>query len=232
MLGDLIRSGVTTLLDIAHPIPNGSLSPSRAVFVPILRPDFREAALQVGAAGSISSWNNALGQEAACSQALAFVDEARAHASSIDGVVAPSQIKVLPGGLIQEAVAAARKRQALAFCRWRCATMAERELLRRTGEALRPCWNGSGCWVPISFWGPASFFDRHLLDARRRTPRTTWRLAASETSVAHYMPRHVRSDVALESLAGGIVAHGVNVGIGAGQLSIRHARGDARSNAG
>ena len=137
MLGDLMRSGVTTLLDIASPHSKWlSLAVESGVRA-YLAPGFREAAWRVVDSHRLDfDWNEALGRER-YAQALAFVDEARAHPSGrIDGVVAPSQIETCSESLIQDAVAEARKR-GVRITIHAAQTMAEHEeLLRRIHSRL------------------------------------------------------------------------------------------------
>ena len=213
MLGDLMRSGVTTLLDIASPHSKWlSLAVESGVRA-YLAPGFREAAWRVVDSHRLDfDWNNALGRER-FAQALAFVDEARAHASGrIDGVVAPSQIETCSEELIQEAVAEARKR-GVRITIHAAQTMAEHEeLLRRTGETAPAMLERLGVLGPDLILGHCIFLDHHSW-TRHRTRDDLGRLAASETSVAHCPVTFARSGMTLESL-GGYRRAGVNVGIG------------------
>jgi cytosine/adenosine deaminase-related metal-dependent hydrolase len=213
MLGDLMRSGVTTLLDIASPHSKWLSLAAESGLRAYLAPGFREAAWRVVDSHRLDfDWNEALGRER-YAQALAFVDEARAHPSGrIDGVVAPSQIETCSESLIQDAVAEARKR-GVRITIHAAQTMAEHEeLLRRTGETAPAMLERLGVLGPDLILGHCIFLDHHSW-TRHRTRDDLARLSESGTSVAHCPVTFARSGMTLESL-GGYRRAGVNVGIG------------------
>jgi cytosine/adenosine deaminase-related metal-dependent hydrolase len=213
MLGDLMRSGVTTLLDIAGPHKQWLSLAARSGVRAYLAPGFREAAWRVVDSHRLDfDWNEARGRER-YAEALAFVDEARAHSSGrIEGVVAPSQIETCSEALIQEAVAHARSR-GMPITIHAAQTMAEHEeLLRRSGETAPAMLERLGVLGPDLILGHCIFLDHHSW-TRQRTRDDLARLSASGTSVAHCPVTFARSGMVLESL-GGYRRAGVNVGIG------------------
>src|SRR6478735_7888852 len=213
MLSDLMRSGVTTHLDIASPAPKWLSLAAESGLRAYLAPGFREAQWRMAGSHRLDfAWNKAQGRER-YAEALSFLEQARAHPSGrIDGVIAPSQIETCSEELIQEAAAEARSR-GMRVTIHAAQTMAEHEeLLRRTGETAPAMLERLGVLGPDLILGHCIFLDHHSW-TRHRTRDDLGRLAASETSVAHCPVTFARSGMTLESL-GGYRRAGVNVGIG------------------
>ncbi|MBB3020017.1 cytosine/adenosine deaminase-related metal-dependent hydrolase [Microvirga lupini] len=213
MLGDLMRSGVTTHLDIASPHSKWLSLAAESGMRAYLAPGFREAQWRMAGSHRLDfEWNEARGRER-YAEALAFVDQARAHSSGrIDGVIAPSQIETCSEELIQEAVAQARSRR-MRITIHAAQTMAEHEeLLRRTGETAPAMLERLGVLGPDLILGHCIFLDHHSW-TRQRSRDDLVRLARSGTSVAHCPVTFARSGMTLESL-GAYQRAGVNVGIG------------------
>jgi cytosine/adenosine deaminase-related metal-dependent hydrolase len=213
MLGDLMRSGVTTHLDIASPHPGWLSLAAESGLRSWLAPGFREASWRVVDSHRLDfDWNRAQGRER-YAEALAFVDQARAHPSGrIDGVVAPSQIETCSEELIQEAAAEARRR-GMRITIHAAQTMAEHEeLLRRTGETAPAMLERLGVLGPDLILGHCIFIDHHSW-TRQRSRDDLDRLARSGASVAHCPVTFARSGMVLESL-GAYRRAGVNVGLG------------------
>lgn len=134
MLGDLLRSGVTTFVDIAGPhacwLPVLAGSGARAY----VAPGFREAAWHVEGSHRLDfRWDAARGRDA-FARAMETVDAARAHPSGrLGGIVAPAQVKTCSPDLLQAAAEAARSR-GVPITVHAAQTMAEHEeLVRRHG---------------------------------------------------------------------------------------------------
>lgn len=213
MLSDLMRSGVTTHLDIASPAPKWLSLAAESGLRSYLAPGFREAQWRMAGSHRLDfEWNEAQGRER-YAEALAFVDQARAHSSGrIDGVIAPSQIETCSEELIQDAVAEARSR-GMRITIHAAQTMAEyEELLRRTGETAPAMLERLGVLGPDLILGHCIFLDHHSWTRQRSLDDLT-RLAKSGTSVAHCPVTFARSGMTLESL-GAYRRAGVNVGIG------------------
>ncbi len=105
MLADLMRSGVTTHLVIAGVHPHWLSLAAQSGLRSWLAPGFREAAWRMEGSHRLDyAWDKERGRER-YAQALAFIEEARAHPSAaFDGVVAPSQIETCSEELLREAV--------------------------------------------------------------------------------------------------------------------------------
>lgn len=213
MLSDLMRSGVTTHLDIASPAPKWLSLAADSGLRSYLAPGFREAQWRLAGSHRLDfEWNKARGREL-YAEALAFVADARAHPSGrIDGVIAPSQIETCSEELIQHAVAEARSR-GMRITIHAAQTMAEHEeLLRRTGETAPVMLERMGILGPDLILGHCIFLDHHSW-TRQRSRDDLTRLARSGTSIAHCPVTFARSGMTLESL-GAYRRAGVNVGIG------------------
>ena len=213
MLSDLMRSGVTTHLDIASPAPKWLSLAADSGLRSYLAPGFREAQWRLAGSHRLDfEWNKARGREL-YAEALAFVADARAHPSGrIDGVIAPSQIETCSEELIQDAVAEARSR-GMRITIHAAQTMAEHEeLLRRTGETAPVMLERMGILGPDLILGHCIFLDHHSW-TRQRSRDDLTRLARSGMSIAHCPVTFARSGMTLESL-GAYRRAGVNVGIG------------------
>ena len=213
MLSDLMRSGVTTHLDIASPAPKWLSLAADSGLRSYLAPGFREAQWRLAGSHRLDfEWNKARGREL-YAEALAFVADARAHPSGrIDGVIAPSQIETCSEELIQDAVAEARSR-GMRITIHAAQTMAEHEeLLRRTGETAPVMLERMGILGPDLILGHCIFLDHHSW-TRQRSRDDLTRLTRSGTSIAHCPVTFARSGMTLESL-GAYRRAGVNVGIG------------------
>lgn len=213
MLGDLIRSGVTTLLDIAGPhdawLPTLVKSGARTYAAP----GFREASWHVENSHRLEyRWDKARGREA-YQQALACVDAAEAHPSSrIGGVIAPSQVETCSEDLLIEATAAAKSR-GVPITIHAAQTMAEHEeLLRRTGKTAVKYLESLGILDEKLILGHCIFLDSHSW-TRERTQTDMELLSKRSTSVAHSPVTFSRSGMILESI-GRYRRAGINVGIG------------------
>lgn len=213
MLGDLIRSGVTTLVDIAGPhetwLPTLVKSGARAYAAP----GFREAQWSVEGSHRLDYiWDKARGREA-YERALACVDAAQAHPSSrLGGIMTPSQVETCSPELLIEAAAAAKSR-GVPLTIHAAQTMAEHEeLLRRTGKTAVHYLDDLGILDENLILGHCIFIDSHSW-TRQRSEADMALLAKRGTTVAHCPVTFSRSGMTLESI-GRYRRAGVNVGMG------------------
>ncbi|MDF8358347.1 amidohydrolase family protein [Ensifer adhaerens] len=213
MVGDLMRSGVTTLLDIAGPhaswLPTLAKSGARA----FVAPGFREAQWHVEDSHRLDfRWDRSRGRDA-FARALEVVDTANAHPSGrLGGVVAPSQIETCSPELLQDAVAAARQR-GMPITIHAAQTMTEHEeLLRRHGLTAVQYLEKLGLLGKDLILGHCIFVDSHSW-TRQRTEIDLRLLADRQTTVAHCPVTFSRSGMALESV-GRYRRAGVNVALG------------------
>jgi Cytosine deaminase and related metal-dependent hydrolases len=213
MLGDLMASGVTTLIDISGPsddwMPTLAASGVRAY----IAPGFREARWHVEESRRLDFiWDEARGAEA-FARALEVVDAAEAHPSGrLRGIVAPSQVETCSPALLQKAAEAARAR-GVPITIHAAQTMTEHEeLLRRTGMTAVQYLESLGVLGPDLILGHCIFIDSHSW-TRQRTEIDLGLLASRGTSVAHCPVTFARSGMVLQSV-GRYRRAGVNVGIG------------------
>ncbi|MDQ0323755.1 cytosine/adenosine deaminase-related metal-dependent hydrolase [Pararhizobium capsulatum DSM 1112] len=213
MVGDLMRSGVTTLLDIAAPhakwLPTLAKSGARAY----VAPGFREAQWRVVDSHRLDfNWDKARGRDA-FARALELVDEARAHACGrLGGIVAPSQIETCSPELLIDATQEAHKR-GIPITIHAAQTMTEHEeLLRRTGLTAVQYMERLGILGPNLIIGHCIFVDSHSW-TRQRTDLDLKLLAERKATVAHCPVTFSRSGMTLESV-GRYRRNGVNVALG------------------
>lgn len=213
MLGDLLRSGVTTFVDIAGPhecwLPTLAESGVRAY----VAPGFREAAWHVEGSHRLDfHWDAVRGRDA-FARALETVDAAQAHPSGrLGGIVAPAQVETCSPELLQAAAEAARSRK-VPITIHAAQTMAEHEeLLRRDGLTAVQYLETLGILGPDLILGHCIFIDSHSW-TRQRTADDLGRLAGSGTSVAHCPVTFARSGMVLQSV-GRYRRSGVNVALG------------------
>lgn len=213
MLGDLMRSGVTTLVDIAGPhdswLPTLARSGARAY----VAPGFREAAWHVEDSRRLDlTWDKGRGYEA-FARALEVVDAARAHPSGrLGGIISPSQVETCSAELLQAAAEAARERN-VPITVHAAQTMAEHEeLMRRTGLTAVQYLEELGVLGEDLIIGHCIFVDGHSW-TRQRTDIDLDLLARRRATVAHCPVTFSRSGMVLQSL-GRYRRRGVNVALG------------------
>ncbi len=213
MLGDLMRSGVTTLVDIAGPheewLPTLARSGARAYAAP----GFREAEWHVENSHRLDlRWDAGRGRDA-FQRALATVDAARAHPSGrLGGIVSPSQVETCSAELLQDAAQAAADR-GVPITIHAAQTMAEHEeLLRRTGKTAVQYLEALGVLRDNLVIGHCIFIDSHSW-TRQRSEADIALLAHRGATVAHCPVTFSRSGMVLESI-GRYRRAGVHVGLG------------------
>lgn len=213
MLGDLMRSGATTILDIAGAHDIWLDIAAQSGVRGYLAPGFRQADWIVHDSHRLDyEWNDTAGRDA-FARALDFADRARAHPSGrLNGVVSPSQVETCRPDLLVEAAEEARKR-GMRITIHAAQTMAEHEeLLRRTGLTAVQYLDQLGVLGPDVILGHCIFADHHSW-TRQRTSNDLRTLAERGTTVAHCPVTFARSGMALETV-GGYRRAGVNVAIG------------------
>lgn len=213
MLGDLMRSGATTVLDIAGAHDIWLDIAAQSGVRGYLAPGFRQANWVVHDSHRLDfEWDDKAGRDAFV-RALDFVDRARAHPSGrLDGVISPSQVETCRPDLLVDAASEARRR-GMRITIHTAQTMAEHEeLLRRTGLTGVQYLDQLGVLGTDVILGHCIFADHHSW-TRQRTRTDLATLAERGTSVAHCPVTFARSGMALETL-GDYRRGGVNVAIG------------------
>jgi 5-methylthioadenosine/S-adenosylhomocysteine deaminase len=213
MLGELMLSGCTTVVDLAGPHPDWLSVFARSGVRGYLAPGFRQAAWRVTDGHRLDYvWDEGAGRER-FARALEIVDEARVHPSGrLSGIVAPSQVETCREDLLAEAASAARAR-GVPLTVHAAQTMAEHEeLLRRTGLTPPQYLDRLGVLGSDLIIGHGIFLDHHGW-TRQRTAEDLPLLAERGASIAHCPLTFARSGMTLQTL-GRYRRAGVNVAMG------------------
>lgn len=213
MLSDLMKSGVTTLMDLSHPHDNWIDIMHKSGIRGYVGPGFREASWHVHNSHRLDFiWDEAKGRDE-FERAKACVTAAENHPSDrIRGAFAPSQIETCSEKLLSDGAAAA-KSMGVPLTIHAAQTMVEHEeLLRRHGMTAPQYLNSLGILGPNLVLGHCIFLDHHSW-TRQRTENDLSLLAESRTSVAHCPVAFARSGMTLQSI-GRYQRAGVNLGIG------------------
>jgi cytosine/adenosine deaminase-related metal-dependent hydrolase len=213
LLGELMLSGCTTIVDLAGPHPDWLPIFARSGARGYLAPGFRQAAWRVADGHRLDYvWDEGAGRER-FARALETVDAARAHPSGrLSGVLAPSQVETCREDLLADAADAARAR-GVPLTVHAAQTMAEHEeLLRRTGLTAPRYLDRLGVLGPDLIIGHGIFLDHHSW-TRQRTADDLTLLAEQGASVAHCPLTFARSGMTLQTL-GRYRRAGVNVAMG------------------
>jgi cytosine/adenosine deaminase-related metal-dependent hydrolase len=185
-LGELLRSGVTTVIDYVQRIPPGWLDLLAGSGMRVYAaPGFRDAQWVVHGGSKLDyDWDETEGRRQ-MEEALALIDEANAHDSGrLKGVLAPAQID----------------------------TCTEKTLTQRHGRTPVQWLNDIGVLGPMSTIGHCIFIDEHPWTHWATTDDLTI-LASSGTTVAHCPVVFSRYGQSMHSL-GKYLRAGVHVGMG------------------
>ncbi|TDQ67073.1 cytosine/adenosine deaminase-related metal-dependent hydrolase [Maritalea mobilis] len=213
MLADLMKSGVTTLMDLTRPHDRWIDTMYKSGIRGYVAPGFREASWHVHNSHRLDFiWDEAKGRDA-FERAKACVKEAEDYPSDrIRGALAPSQIETCSEKLLADGAAAA-KSMGVPLTIHAAQTMAEHEeLLQRHGMTAPQYLNSLGVLGPNLVLGHCIFLDHHSW-TRQRTENDLALLAETGTSVAHCPVAFARSGMTLQTI-GRYQRAGVNLGIG------------------
>jgi len=212
--GELLKSGVTTVVDSAARPPEGwielmALSGLR-VFA---APNYRDAGWQVEDGRRIAwQWDEPAGRRQ-FEAAMDLIETAAGHpCGRLSGVVAPAQVDTCRAGTLREAVAVAT-RNGLAMQTHAAQTLPEfHEMTRRTGRTPIQWLHHIGALGPTTTLAHGIFVDSHSW--------TNWPtrddialLAETGTTIAHCPVVFARYGHRLESF-GGYRRAGVNMAVG------------------
>ena len=227
MLGDLMRSGVTTFLDIASPHPKWLSLAVQSGFAPIWRRDsVKPRGAVVDSHRLDFDWNKARGRERYARRSPSSMRRARTPPAAS---TAWSRLRrSRPAArLIQEAVASAQARHAASPSMRPRPWPSTRSCCVGPARPLPRCWNASAFSARTHpralHLSRSPFVDPAPYARRSRAP------LESGTSVAHCPVTFARSGMTLESL-GGYRRAGGECGHRHRQLSVQHAGGDARGS--
>lgn len=213
-LCELLRSGVTTVIDYVQRVPPAWLdilaSSGMRVFA---APGFRDAAWVVRDGSRLEfDWDEAEGRRQ-MEHALALVEQADAHPSGrLRGVIAPAQVDTCTAQTLKESYRVAQQRG----CMWQVHASQSitefHEMTQRNGMTPVQWLHELGVLGARSTIGHCIFIDEH--------PWTHWHsredlsiLARTGTTVAHCPVVFSRYGQSMHSL-GEYLRRGVNVGMG------------------
>ncbi len=212
-VSELLKSGVTTLVDLSGVRPGWADDLARTGIRAVLAPMYRSASWRTRDGNSVDyQWDEKAG-ERAFADALAVVDEARRHPSGrVSAILAPSQIETCTEGLLKESLQEARRRGIPLQLHAAQSIVEFNEIVRRHGVTPIEFLERIGLLGPDLVIGHGIFLNDH--------PQLHWphaddfaRLRASGASVAHCPTVFARRGIALNTL-GRYRDAGIVVGLG------------------
>ena len=210
---ELLRSGVTTLVDISGDYPGWLELIARSGLRGVLAPSYASSRWVVRRSHLLEyEWNEAAGRQA-FEEALRLCDDLAKHPSGrLSGMISPAQIDTCTEDLLRDSVAAARER-GLPFT-VHCAQAAAEfhEMVRRHGITPIQWAHQIGLSGPGTLLGHAMFIDEHSW-LHWWSKKDIGILADTGTSVAHCPTPFARYGHTLEHF-GKYLHAGVNLGIG------------------
>jgi 5-methylthioadenosine/S-adenosylhomocysteine deaminase len=210
---ELLRSGVTTLVDISSPYPGWLDLIARSGLRGVLAPGFRSARWYTENGREVRYDWSADGGVAAMERALEVVDRALNHPSGrLSAMIMPAQVDTCTPALLRAAKKAAEERGISLQIHAAQSIVEFNEMTRRHGMTPLQWLDGLGILGPGSIVSHAIFLDSHSW-IRWGTRKDLDVLARSGTSVAHCPTVFVRHGMLLEHFNRYREA-GVNLGIG------------------
>jgi 5-methylthioadenosine/S-adenosylhomocysteine deaminase len=210
---ELLRSGVTTLVDISGDYPGWLELIARSGLRGVLAPSYASSRWVVRRSHLLEyEWNEAAGRQA-FEEALRLCDDLAKHPSGrLSGMISPAQIDTCTEDLLRDSVAAARER-GLPFT-VHCAQAAGEfhEMVRRHGITPIQWAHQIGLSGPGTLLGHALFIDEHSW-LHWWSRKDIGIMADTGTSVAHCPTPFARYGHTLEHF-GKYRQAGVNLGIG------------------
>ena len=210
---ELLRSGVTTLVDISGDYPGWLELIARSGLRGVLAPSYASSRWVVRRSHLLEyEWNETAGRQA-FEEALRLCDDLAKHPSGrLSAMISPAQIDTCTEDLLRDSVAAARER-GLPFT-VHCAQAAGEfhEMVRRHGITPIQWAHQIGLSGPGTLLGHALFIDEHSW-LHWWSKKDIGILADTGTSVAHCPTPFARYGHTLEHF-GKYLHAGVNLGIG------------------
>jgi 5-methylthioadenosine/S-adenosylhomocysteine deaminase len=210
---ELLRSGVTTLVDISGDYPGWLELIARSGLRGVLAPSYASSRWVVRRSHLLEyEWNETAGRRA-FEEALRLCDDLAKHPSGrLSGMISPAQIDTCTEDLLRDSVAAARER-GLPFT-VHCAQAAAEfhEMVRRHGITPIQWAHQIGLSGPGTLLGHALFIDEHSW-LHWWSKKDIGIMAETGTSVAHCPTPFARYGHTLEHF-GKYRQAGVNLGIG------------------
>jgi 5-methylthioadenosine/S-adenosylhomocysteine deaminase len=210
---ELLRSGVTSLVDITAPWPDWVDLFAKSGMRGFLAPGYASAGWYLEDDHELHyAWDEARGK-AGFAAALALIDAALAHpCGRLSGVVSPMQIDTCTADLLRDSHAAARER-GLPFTLHVAQSVIEvREMIRRHGQTPVQWAHSLGLLGRGTILGHALYLDTHSW-IRWWTRTDLALLGDSGTAVAHCPTPFARYGHVMESF-GDYLRAGVTMGLG------------------
>jgi 5-methylthioadenosine/S-adenosylhomocysteine deaminase len=210
---ELLRSGVTTLVDISGDYPGWIELIARSGLRGVLAPSYASSRWVVRRSHLLEyEWNETAGRQG-FEEALRLCDDLAKHPSGrLSGMISPAQIDTCTEDLLRDSIAAARER-GLPFT-VHCAQAAGEfhEMVRRHGITPIQWAHQIGLSGPGTLLGHAMFIDEHSW-LHWWSKKDIGIMADTGTSVAHCPTPFARYGHTLEHF-GKYRQAGVNLGIG------------------
>ncbi|MGQ0655878.1 MAG: amidohydrolase family protein [Betaproteobacteria bacterium] len=210
---ELLRSGVTTLVDIGPAWDGWADFMAKSGLRAFLAPGFASARWTLEGDWQLGySWDEAAGR-ARMDAALKLIDQAAKHPSGrLSGVVSPMQIDTCSAQLLRDAYAAAQERR-LAFTVHIAQGTSETDEMFRRHASTPVQWAAEvGILGPTTILGHCIFIDSHSW-VKREPARDLALLGEAGVTVAHCPTPFARYGHVLESF-GGYLKAGVNMALG------------------
>lgn len=210
---ELLKSGVTTLVDISPPWDNWAPLLARSGLRAYLAPGFASARWKLENAHDLKyTWDEKLGRERFAT-ALKTIDAAAKHPSGrLGGVVAPMQIDTCSAELLTDALAAARERKMPFTVHLAQGVSEVLEMIRRNGKTPVQWAADIGILGSESIFAHAIFLDHHSW-IHWWSKQDLRLLGEHGCSVAHCPTPFARYGQMLENFGSYLLA-GVNMGMG------------------
>ena len=210
---ELLKSGVTSLVDIGPPWQGWAELMARSGLRSFLAPAYASARWTVNNDYELKYLWDEVGGRGRFEAALKLVDSLAAHPSGrLSGVVTPAQIDTCSAGLLVDSALAAKERN-LPFTVHIAQSVNEvNEMLHRHGKTPIQWAAELGLLGPSTILGHAIFLDHHSW-IRWWSRKDIGLIAEHGASVAHCPSPFARYGQVLESF-GDYVRAGINLGMG------------------
>ena len=210
---ELLRSGVTTLVDISSPYDGWLDLIAKSGLRGVLAPGFRSARWYTANGREVRYEWNADGGKGAMEKALELVDQALNHPTGrLSAMIMPAQVDTCTPKLLRAAKAAAEERGATLQIHASQSIVEFNEMTRRHGVTSLQWLDSLGMLGPNTIVSHAIFLDSHSW-IRWGTRKDLDILARTGASVAHCPTVFVRHGMLLEHFNRYREA-GINLGIG------------------
>lgn len=212
-LGELLRSGCTTVVDMSAPYPEWLDVLAESGIRAYVAPGYASASFYTTTGHDLGySWDEEAGRRK-FARALEVVDAAETHASGrLKGMLYPAQVDTCSEELIRDTVDAARERGMPMQTHCAQSVVEFRELMRRTGKTPVEWLHDLGFLGPRTLLGHCIFIDDN--------PRLFWPvhrdrgiLVESGTTVAHCPVVQSRRGRLLQSFSS-YRKSGINIALG------------------